>query len=205
MADVIRDLMMLARAAGLAIALTTGLASAAAAQTISQPTGPSSTTGTGLGQSFTATTTGVINQIAIRTRGASATTLYLYNSANGSGVNGSSAGSAYNQSVTLTDVGAAGYTVITLATPFPVTAGSTYSMVLDNSTVGFQGSNVYAGGAAIANYATVVTTADWAFQIYEGPAGPQPVPTLSEWALILLGLTLAGSAALYLQRRHLTA
>lgn len=30
---------------------------------------------------------------------------------------------------------------------------------------------------------------------------PEPVPTLSEWAMILLGLMLAGGAALHLQRR----
>ncbi|WP_428149174.1 IPTL-CTERM sorting domain-containing protein [Brevundimonas sp.] len=33
-------------------------------------------------------------------------------------------------------------------------------------------------------------------------AAPAPVPTLSEWAMILFGLALAGSAALYLQRRR---
>jgi hypothetical protein len=31
---------------------------------------------------------------------------------------------------------------------------------------------------------------------------PAPVPTLSEWAMILLGLMLAGGAAIYLQRRQ---
>ncbi|MFC5345231.1 IPTL-CTERM sorting domain-containing protein [Brevundimonas staleyi] len=36
-------------------------------------------------------------------------------------------------------------------------------------------------------------------------AAVHPVPTLSEWALILLGLTLAGGAALAIQRRRLTA
>jgi hypothetical protein len=34
------------------------------------------------------------------------------------------------------------------------------------------------------------------------PAAAAPVPTLSEWAMILLGLTLAGGAALHLQRRR---
>ena len=33
------------------------------------------------------------------------------------------------------------------------------------------------------------------------PPQPQPVPTLSEWAMILLGLTLAGGAAVVIQRR----
>lgn len=34
---------------------------------------------------------------------------------------------------------------------------------------------------------------------------PAPVPTLSEWAMILLGVALAGGAAIYLQRRGATA
>ena len=39
-----------------------------------------------------------------------------------------------------------------------------------------------------------------------GPvSAPEAIPTLSEWAMILLGLTLAGSAALYIQRRRLEA
>ncbi len=33
-------------------------------------------------------------------------------------------------------------------------------------------------------------------------SAPAPVPTLSEWAMILLGLTLAGGAALLVQRRR---
>ena len=36
-------------------------------------------------------------------------------------------------------------------------------------------------------------------------APPAPVPTLSEWAMILMGLTLAGSAAVVIQRRRLPA
>ena len=34
---------------------------------------------------------------------------------------------------------------------------------------------------------------------------PAPVPTLSEWAMIVLGLILAGGTALHLQRRRLAA
>ena len=34
-------------------------------------------------------------------------------------------------------------------------------------------------------------------------AAPAPVPTMSEWAMILFGLILAGGAALYIQRRRL--
>ncbi|MBX9709202.1 MAG: IPTL-CTERM sorting domain-containing protein [Caulobacteraceae bacterium] len=34
---------------------------------------------------------------------------------------------------------------------------------------------------------------------------PAPIPTLSEWAMILLGLMLAGGAALCIQRRQMMA
>lgn len=33
--------------------------------------------------------------------------------------------------------------------------------------------------------------------------GPLPVPTMSEWAMILLGLTLAGGAAVLIERRRM--
>lgn len=36
-------------------------------------------------------------------------------------------------------------------------------------------------------------------------AAPTPVPTMSEWAMILLGATLAGGAVLFLQRRRMAA
>jgi len=36
-------------------------------------------------------------------------------------------------------------------------------------------------------------------------AGPAPVPTLSDWAMILFGLILAGGAAVYIQRREMAA
>lgn len=42
-------------------------------------------------------------------------------------------------------------------------------------------------------------------QFISAAPAPAAVPTLSEWALILLGLTLAGGAAIYIQRRQLAA
>ena len=36
-------------------------------------------------------------------------------------------------------------------------------------------------------------------------SAPAPVPTLSEWAMILFGSVLAGGAALYIQRRRVVA
>lgn len=41
--------------------------------------------------------------------------------------------------------------------------------------------------------------------VAEGPPLPAPVPTMGEWAMILFGTILAGGAALYIQRRRLTA
>lgn len=127
----------------------------------------------------------------------------IYNGANGSGVAGSSAGAAYTQAVTLTDTGSntSGYTVITLTTPFPVISGQSYSIVFDTSVMAYTNANPYAGGAAFENFAVVSAPTDLAFVINP----PAPVPTMSEWAMILLGLVLAGGAAVYLQRRRIAA
>ena len=43
---------------------------------------------------------------------------------------------------------------------------------------------------------------DYSWGNYQGPA---PIPTLTEWAMILFGLALAGAAALTLQRRRTLA
>lgn len=48
----------------------------------------------------------------------------------------------------------------------------------------------------------------YGFGQFIGPVPPPPpatVPTLSQWALILFGVMLAGGAALYLQRRRIAA
>ncbi|WP_298163292.1 IPTL-CTERM sorting domain-containing protein [Brevundimonas sp.] len=69
----------------------------------------------------------------------------------------------------------------------PVSAGN-YTLVL--STLG-DGPGTY--GIRLNGPAAVVATS------------PTPVPTLSEWAMILFGTILAGGAALYIQRRRLIA
>lgn len=48
--------------------------------------------------------------------------------------------------------------------------------------------------------ATLITTSGLAYSLKL--IGPDPVPTLSEWSLILMGLILAGGAAVWLQRRR---
>ncbi|HRO33355.1 MAG TPA: IPTL-CTERM sorting domain-containing protein [Brevundimonas sp.] len=57
-------------------------------------------------------------------------------------------------------------------------------------------------------------TADWGRSlggelhfsaVFDAPPGPSPIPTLSEWAMILFALALAGGAAWRLQRRSRAA
>ncbi|WP_426040883.1 IPTL-CTERM sorting domain-containing protein [Brevundimonas sp. TWP2-3-4b1] len=103
----------------------------------------------------------------------------------------------------------------------PVTAGQTY--VIFASTVNSAGSG--SGGWSMTNsdvlpggrlvYQNAGSQSDWTGTGWFGlngndfgvtvNFGPAPVPTLSEWAMILFGLILAGGAALYIQRRQLIA
>ena len=46
------------------------------------------------------------------------------------------------------------------------------------------------------------STEQFSLLLVSGPPPPQPVPTLSEWAMILLGLMLAGTAAVMVGRRQ---
>ena len=79
-------------------------------------------------------------------------------------------------------------------------------------------SDPYAGGHAVYLHSeadpalwtsagwTELTFADFGFVATFGAApAPAPVPTLSEWAMILFGLALAGGAVVMVQRRRLAA
>ena len=113
----------------------------------------------------------------------------------------------------------------------PVT-GATYDLVQDGSSAGVLSvleGPVAAGvrGARI-SFSPAVTDAAPTLDIYEfecfdsdcgnastlrfgyvqdsfAEAAVTPVPTMTEWAMILLGLTLAGGAAVVIQRRRLAA
>jgi hypothetical protein len=64
--------------------------------------------------------------------------------------------------------------------------------------------NIPAGtGAQNVTVTDAIGTSGALTYTYTVPA--EPVPTLSEWAMIILSLVLAGGAALYLQRQHQTA
>lgn len=112
-----------------------------------------------------------------------------------------------------TTVTGAGQLTETLATPLDVTPGeqifvgaqwaSPNSAALDVSTANLDPNSVFAeldgnGVTTVRSSHDSRFVADFAFV-----APPPPVPTLSEWALILFGMVLAGAAFLHLQRRRL--
>ncbi|MBN9576155.1 IPTL-CTERM sorting domain-containing protein [Alicycliphilus denitrificans] len=155
-----------------------------------------------VGQSFVAPTTTLIQSIGVRPSSAGSFNLFVYNGSSGSGTSGVGT-PAYSQSAialaAATSNGA--FQNMALSTPFPVTAGQSYTFVLENadpsSFVGLFAAfpEVYAGGTAIVNFGTVSNTVDLAFQITEATASnATAVPTLSEWGLLLLTLTIAGGA-----------
>jgi len=153
--------------AGLLLAV---IAPASFAQTISQALDTASGSNiNSFGQSFTATLTGFVTAIDVRSASGGTVDLSLYNGANGSGSIGSTGSPAYTQSgIPLTAVGSGGaFSHIALTSPFPVVAGNTYSFLLANTSLWFDGSNPYSGGTALGNYAGVLTSDDIAFQVYE--------------------------------------
>lgn len=179
------------------------------AQTISQPVGNATFGVAGTGQSFTATLTGVVNRIDVRSRTTGGGTLYVYNGANGSGNVGAVGAPAYTQAVALTDSGsdAAGFSSIVLTTPFPVTAGSQYSFALSGFALSGTNTNPYAGGTKLDDFAGPSASQDIPFQIFEALAPPAPassaaIPTMSEWALISMSSILGLYGIAWLRRRR---
>lgn len=186
-------------------ALSLSWTAVASAQTIVQNVGDTSLSGAnpGLGQSFTATLTGTVTQIQVRPRSTATVTMRFYNGA-GSGTTGSVGTPASSQTVNLVDTGSdtSGFQTIVLDTPLPVTAGQQYAFAISVPLVSFAGSstNSYAPGSRLFAYNSPLTD-DLVFTVTEVAA--VPVPTMSEWAMILLGMMLAGGAALFIQRRRL--
>ncbi len=181
-------------------------AGAAQAQNISQPSGNFVAGATGFGQTFTATVTGNVTQIIVRPRTTANNVRFYFFNGPGSGTSGSNASAVSSQLVDLVDTGgdSIGGQVITLDTPLPVVAGNQYAYAVD-AVVAFavDTSEPYAGGSPIVNYNDVQGGYDSAFTIVQ--VAPAPVPTLTEWAMILFGLTLAGGAVLMIQRRRMVA
>ena len=183
------------------LGLFVGLTPAAQAQTISQPNGDSNFRTTFFGQSFIATVNGQVTHISIRSRDVRTTTLYLYDRVDTGQFNGPGT-PVSQQTVMLVDQGgnaaAAGFQTFALASPLPVTAGQTYSFAFGNADLAHSTSNPYSGGTYFTSGQSPNGPGDLAFEIVQ----VQAVPTLSEWALILMGLLVAGGAAVHLQRRQ---
>ncbi|EER60540.1 putative outer membrane adhesin like protein [Acidovorax delafieldii 2AN] len=142
------------------------------AQMVSQPTDSyAAIASSATGQTFTATASASISRISVRPiDGDFSGTLYIYNGNSGSGVPFSVGTPAYTQTgVTLSGSSSGGpMRDIVLTTPFAVTAGSTYSFVLEGpGLLAAAVADVYPGGMAILDYADLTaSTWDLAFQVW---------------------------------------
>lgn len=155
------------------------------------------------GQSFTATLTGVVTEIDIRSRSTTTSaTLYIYQGNNGSGVIGSVGTPDYTQtSISLIDAGgdtaAFGFSDIFLTTPFPIIAGQQYSFVIAGASVSGTNLNPYAGGTKLDSYAGISPNQEIAFQVHQNAI---PVPATA--SLIFLGALLLPSRRVRRARRN---
>lgn len=112
------------------------------------------------------------------------------------------------------DVTPGAYASYTFSPDLTVNSGETYALVVEKTVAGEEGSlewvvpDEYAGGVPIF-YSTTTTSwidnsfFDAVFSVTFVSAAA-PVPTMSEWAMIILGTMMAGGAALYIQRRRLS-
>lgn len=138
--------------------------------------------------------------------GPNAATLQVLATTNGAGV-------LTGYSITLQRTPGPPYPVSTPADPnsrasqitlYPI--GSTADSNFVCATRGSGGSAVTGPGSCSAatldaHYSTAQSTVPTTFAV----SAPAAVPTLSEWAMILFGLLLAGGAVVMIQRRRLTA
>lgn len=100
---------------------------------------------------------------------------------------GSQAGITNSQAFTIS-LNPAGLAAINAA------RGGTFALGLVNGTIETADDHLF-GGTSGGDPRTIALTR----------TPPAPVPTMSEWAMVLLGAILAGGTALHLQRRRLTA
>lgn len=125
--------------------------------------------GNGNGQSFTATASGTIKRISLRTfSDANNGTLRIYNGGNGSGISGGVGTPAYEQfgvSILASPLGGP-MRDISLTTPFPVVAGNVYSFLFQGAGIELVTGNPYAGGTIIGNFADIFASQDTAFQVW---------------------------------------
>lgn len=125
-------------------------------------------------------------------------------------------GDEHSQQIDVTVIATTRYTVTSVHPQFnlqtlilpgaglPVTAGEVFEIVAQQDPGGGQclvvHGDVYTGGAVRRPDAFLL-----GYDAYFAAHFVSPVPTLSEWAQILLGVLLAGGAAVMIQRRRLAA
>jgi len=84
--------------------------------------------------------------------------------------------------------------------------GASYDLTVATATVVAAATNGSAPYAVVATSGGAVqittNTTNPSFTAALGSLGPTPVPTMTEWAMILFGTILAGGAALMIQRRR---
>ncbi len=124
----------------------------------------------GQGQSFTAGQDGVVQTIRVRSATSVSTTLHLYAGDNGSGVASSIGTPLYSQAIELFASPSGALTEMLLATPFPVSAGSEYTFVLEGVTSLYYdcgGTLGYLGGRTMLDYVqwSGGTNQDYTFQV----------------------------------------
>lgn len=150
------------------------LCTPAAAQWLNQPIDNTVVLSVAAGQSFVAPSSLSIGRIAVRPSLPLSGTLYLYTGSAGSGAVAAVGSPVYTQTgVSLAGSSAGGpWRSVVLSTPFPVTAGSSYTFILaaDGGTPApayfANAGNPYPGGTAISNYGNVIPVFDLAFQIW---------------------------------------
>ncbi len=151
------------------------------------------------GQTFTATATTQISKISVRPWLAYNGNLLIYNGSTGSGAIGVVGAPAYTQAGVSLVASGSGSPLkdIVLTTPFPVTAGNTYTFVFPaNGGFYLSSADPYAGGQLLVDFADLVGYGgyDFAFQVWPvvaaAPTTATSIPTLSEWGVLTLSLLL---------------
>lgn len=158
--------------------------------TFNSGTGTASNSTTTIGQSFKACDDGVIEAITVKVNFMG--TAPIMSQLKIAKANTTNSNLLHTQVVSISDMGDV---ELQLNTPIAVKKDSTYSFSLggdgDPLNISFSSSfgDTYDDGALFRN-ATVLSTADLFFIVGIGatPSAEQPIPTLSEWGLLILGL-----------------
>ena len=202
-----------------AAVLGIGVGGLAQAQTVSTPT-PSNNGNAGIMFDVTATNAVTVTGLANEFDSGPAQTVNIYTRP-GTHVGFEDASTGWTLVGTASVTGTDAVQSIPAALSVPITAGQTQAFYIAAANIGYRnGTAVGAVAASDANIQILEGTGKGSPDFtpgnntprvlvgsvtYTPGAAPPPtvVPTMTEWAMILLGLTLAGAAMLTLQRRRL--